>query len=103
MSTGRVYDVVALRVPIVYDAYGDHDRNGMIYTLAEHEAELRALWAGFPEPFPDPVIGGLSCGSVRTLSFTAGPSGDYAYRTGVLRWALTEGLWGIIRTRRHER
>jgi hypothetical protein len=36
---------------------------------------------------------------VRTLSFRAGPPGDYAYRTGVLRWALTEGLWGLIRVR----
>ncbi|MGH3977829.1 MAG: hypothetical protein ACRDRZ_02325, partial [Pseudonocardiaceae bacterium] len=45
------------------------------------------------------AIGGLSTGSVRTLRFTAGEPGDYAYRTGVLRWALTEGLWGLIRVR----
>lgn len=25
--------------------------------------------------------------------------GDYAYRTGVLRWALSEGVWGVIRVR----
>lgn len=42
-------------------------------------------------------IGALSVGSVRTLRFTAGGQGDYAYRTGVLRWALTEGLWGLVR------
>ncbi|MFC4856469.1 multicopper oxidase domain-containing protein [Actinophytocola glycyrrhizae] len=45
------------------------------------------------------AIGALSVGSVRSLRFTAGPSGDYAYRTGVLRWALTEGIWGLIRVR----
>ncbi|MGH3977464.1 MAG: multicopper oxidase domain-containing protein, partial [Pseudonocardiaceae bacterium] len=51
----RTYDVVALQVPIAYDTYGDHDRNGMIYTLAEHEDELRAVRDGWPDPFPNPV------------------------------------------------
>ncbi|MBB4932679.1 hypothetical protein F4561_003499 [Lipingzhangella halophila] len=45
------------------------------------------------------AIGGLSTGSLRTLDFTAGDPGDYAYRTGVLRFALTDGLWGLIRVR----
>lgn len=36
---------------------------------------------------------------MRTLAFAAGDPGDYAYRTGAFRWALTEGLWGIIRVR----
>lgn len=40
MPVKRVYDVVAMHVPIVYDVHGDHDRNGMIFTLAEHEAAL---------------------------------------------------------------
>lgn len=33
----------------------DHDRNGMIYTLAEHEDELRAIRDGWPDPFPNPI------------------------------------------------
>lgn len=51
----RFFDVVALRVPIAYDAHGDHDRNGMIFALAENEAALRAIDAGWPDPFPNPV------------------------------------------------
>jgi hypothetical protein len=43
------------------------------------------------------AIGGLTTGTLRTLRFAVGAPGDYAYRTGVLRWALSEGLWGIIR------
>ncbi len=50
----RTYDVVALQVPIAYDTYGDHDRNGMIFTLAEHEQELTVIRDGWPDPFPDP-------------------------------------------------
>ncbi|THV42472.1 multicopper oxidase domain-containing protein [Glycomyces buryatensis] len=55
MIPQRTYEVVALHVPIVYDGYGDHDRNGMMYTLAENEDELRRVRREFPDPFPDPV------------------------------------------------
>ncbi|WP_267881144.1 hypothetical protein [Streptomyces niger] len=41
----------------------------------------------------------MSPGSVRTLNLTAGGPGDYAYRSGVLRWPLSEGVWGLIRVR----
>jgi manganese oxidase len=54
MAPTRTYDVVALQVPIAYDPYGDHDRNGMIFTLADHVDELRSIGANWPDPFPDP-------------------------------------------------
>lgn len=37
----RTYDVVALQVRIVYNNFGDHDPEGMLYVLAGNEAELR--------------------------------------------------------------
>ncbi|TCK21582.1 multicopper oxidase domain-containing protein [Pseudonocardia endophytica] len=46
------------------------------------------------------TTGGLAAGAVRSIAFTAGGPGDYAYRSGALRWALAEGLWGVIRVRR---
>ncbi|MEW2357564.1 multicopper oxidase domain-containing protein [Spirillospora sp. NPDC029432] len=55
MPGTRVYDVVAMHVPIVYDAHGDHDRDGMIFTLAAHEAALAEVRESFPRPFPDPL------------------------------------------------
>jgi hypothetical protein len=43
-------------------------------------------------------IGGLTTGSVHNLFFKANRvPGDYAYRTGVLKWHLEQGLWGILR------
>lgn len=48
------------------------------------------------------TIGALPVGSVRTLEFTAPGPGDYAYRTGAIRWALSEGVWGLIRVRDHD-
>ena len=55
LMTMRFYDVVALRVPIAFDAHGDHDRQGMIFALGENADALREIAAGWPDPFPDPV------------------------------------------------
>ncbi|HWM01373.1 MAG TPA: multicopper oxidase domain-containing protein, partial [Actinophytocola sp.] len=51
----RSFDVVALQVPIAYNAHGDHDRNGNVFALAENEAALRAIGASWPDPFPHPI------------------------------------------------
>ncbi|MGW1835414.1 multicopper oxidase domain-containing protein [Streptomyces sp. NPDC002067] len=48
----RTYDVVALHVPIAYNEYGDHDRDGALYTLVHDAHELREVAATWPEPFP---------------------------------------------------
>ncbi|RLK61808.1 multicopper oxidase domain-containing protein [Actinokineospora cianjurensis] len=48
----REYDVVALQVPIAYNAFGDHDRRGALYVLAENAPVLRAVAADWPDPFP---------------------------------------------------
>ncbi|SFU01004.1 Multicopper oxidase with three cupredoxin domains (includes cell division protein FtsP and spore coat protein CotA) [Geodermatophilus amargosae] len=39
----------------------------------------------------------ISSGSGRTFRFTPAYTGDHAYRTGVLKWALGQGMWGILR------
>ncbi|MFD0150111.1 multicopper oxidase domain-containing protein [Streptomyces sp. NPDC055721] len=48
----RTYDVVALHVPIAYNEFGDHDRNGALYVLASDAPELREVAATWPVPFP---------------------------------------------------
>jgi hypothetical protein len=46
-------------------------------------------------------VSALSTGSAETFDFeAAGREADYAYRTGVYRWALPHGLWGILRVHR---
>jgi len=41
---------------------------------------------------------GVTSGWSETFAFRAANApGDYAYRTGMLKWALSEGLWGIMR------
>lgn len=63
--------------------------HGQTWPMEEHLADP-----------PVGAIGGVTTGSLRTVRFTTGEPGDHAYRTGVLRWALSEGLWGILRVRR---
>jgi len=45
------------------------------------------------------AIGASSVADVRTPRFTAGDAGECAYRPGVPRWAVPEGVWGLIRFR----
>ena len=41
---------------------------------------------------------GLSTGTARTYEFAANAvPGDYLYRSTVLKWAVAQGLWGILR------
>lgn len=39
----RFYHVVAIPIRIVYNKWGDHDPNGMMYVLKQNEARVRAL------------------------------------------------------------
>ncbi|HEX8821875.1 MAG TPA: multicopper oxidase domain-containing protein [Archangium sp.] len=39
----------------------------------------------------------ISCGTARTFEFTPLHPGDYAYRSGVTKWALAQGMWGLLR------
>jgi hypothetical protein len=43
-------------------------------------------------------VSGVTSGWTETFDITAAAlPADYAYRTGVLKWALPQGLWGILR------
>ncbi|WP_414581122.1 multicopper oxidase domain-containing protein [Scytonema sp. PCC 10023] len=39
----------------------------------------------------------ISCATIRTFEFIPEHTGDHAYRSGVLKWAVSQGLWGILR------
>lgn len=39
----------------------------------------------------------ITSGTVRTFEFTPTYVGDHAYRNGVLKWAVPQGMWGILR------
>jgi manganese oxidase len=59
-------------------------------------------WREYPHRGKDsPVISAepaISSGWVRTFSFKANAEpGDYLYRSGVTKWAIAQGLWGILR------
>jgi hypothetical protein len=39
----------------------------------------------------------VTTGTVRTFDLAPEYEGDHAYRSGVLKWAVPQGLWGILR------
>jgi manganese oxidase len=59
-------------------------------------------WREYPHRLENsPVISAepaISSGWTRTFSFKANAdNGDYLYRSGVTKWAIAQGLWGILR------
>lgn len=37
----RSFDIEAVSLPIVYNKFGDHDKDGLIYVLAEDSERIR--------------------------------------------------------------
>lgn len=51
----RIYDIEAISLPIVYNKYGDHDPNGLMYVLKEDSARIqRKARELFDLPVPQP-------------------------------------------------
>jgi hypothetical protein len=51
-------------------------------------------------PQTEPMVSAesaITSGSVRTFEFTPTYKGNHAYRSGVLKWAVPQGMWGILR------
>ena len=43
------------------------------------------------------ALSGLTAGVAHNLEMTAEHEGDHAYRSGVFRWSVENGMWGILR------
>lgn len=56
-------------------------------------------WRFLPQGARRPVSSesAITTGTARVFEFTPQHAGDHAYRSGVLKWAMPQGLWGIIR------
>ncbi|MGN0485488.1 MAG: multicopper oxidase domain-containing protein [Lachnospiraceae bacterium] len=51
----REFFVEAIEIPIVYNRYGDHDPNGLMYVLAEDAERVRKnAWKQFRQKIPQP-------------------------------------------------
>ena len=51
----RVYDIEAISLPVVYNKFGDHDPNGMIYVLKKDSERIRTKAQElFNQPVPQP-------------------------------------------------
>ena len=51
----RCYDIEAIEIPIVYNKYGDHDPNGLLYVLKKDAERIRkGAWENFNMEVPQP-------------------------------------------------
>lgn len=52
----RFYEIEAIEIPIVYNKYGDHDPNGLLYVLKKDAERVRkAAWDHFLLTPPQPA------------------------------------------------
>ena len=73
----------------------DKPRNHSVTVHGVNWPEYRFLSPGMsPRVASESAI---TSGTVRTFHFTPEHAGDHAYRSGVLKWAVSQGLWGLIR------
>ena len=51
----RNFDIEAISLPIVYNKFGDHDPNGLLYVLREDSERIQQkAWENFKKPIPQP-------------------------------------------------
>ena len=51
----RTFDIEAISLPIVYNKFGDHDPNGLLYVLQEDSRRIRdKALENFRKPVPQP-------------------------------------------------
>lgn len=73
----RYYEIEAIQIPIVYNKYGDHDPNGLLYVLKKDADRVRkAAWENFrltpPQPAEEvkPLVIRANVGDKIVVSFT---------------------------------
>ncbi|PWW25204.1 FtsP/CotA-like multicopper oxidase with cupredoxin domain [Geodermatophilus normandii] len=91
----RVGDTLWLRLVGAADKPRNHTftLHGLAWPAAPWVRDGRSVdWLG--------SLSGLTAATVHDIELTATRSGDHAYRTGVLKWALEQGIWGILRVER---
>ena len=90
----RAYPNDPVRIRLLMPA--DKPRN---HSFVLHGHSWRAQ---FSDPFSDIIScqGAISVGNVLNIILEGGAScfpGDYAYRSGIFRWDVEQGMWGIFR------
>ena len=52
----RCYEIETIEIPIVYNKYGDHDPNGLLYVLKKTQtASAKGRCVIFPRRSPSPM------------------------------------------------
>lgn len=73
----RYFEIEAIELPIVYNKYGDHDPNGLLYVLKKdasriREGALHNFSLEIPQPYEEvkPLVIRANAGDTVTISFS---------------------------------
>ena len=73
----RYYEIEAIEIPIVYNKYGDHDPNGLLYVLKKdakriREGALKNFYQEVPKPYEEvkPLVLRANVGDTVEISFS---------------------------------
>ena len=76
-GTVRCYEIEAIEIPIVYNQYGDHDPNGLLYVLKKdakriREGAIRNFEQEIPQPYEEvkPLVLRANLGDKIEVCFT---------------------------------
>lgn len=72
----RTFQIEAIQIPIVYNKYGDHDPNGLLYVLAKdaqriREGALENFHQEIPQPYDEvkPLVIRVNLGDIVKVHF----------------------------------
>lgn len=89
----RFYEIEAIEIPIVYNKYGDHDPNGLLYVLKKdakkvREAALNNFHMTPPQPAKEvkPLVIRANVGDQIKVSFTHSQKRDLSIHVQGLRY-----------------
>ena len=73
----RYYEIEAIEIPIVYNKYGDHDPNGLLYVLKKdadriRQGALRNFSKEIPQPYEEvkPLVIRANLGETVVITFS---------------------------------
>lgn len=80
----RYYEIEAIEIPIVYNKYGDHDPNGLMYVLKKdadriRKCAMRCFSMEPPQPCGEvkPLVIRANCGEKIVVTFSHSPNSEW--------------------------
>lgn len=96
----RYYEIEAIQIPIVYNRFGDHDPDGLLYVLKKdaeriREGAFRNFMQEIPQPFEEvkPLVIRANVGDTVVVSFSHSLNRSLSIHVQGLDWRRADVGW----------